>query len=76
MTQVVLHNHNYTALNAYEFQQLVDLAAGGGGGKGMRFVYHEDELSEKFDSAQNEARGAVGDDHMYVEKVMENVRHI
>ena len=51
-------------------------AAGGGGGKGMRFVYHEDELSEKFDSAQNEARGAVGDDHMYVEKVMENVRHI
>lgn len=26
MTQVVLHNHNYTALNAYEFKQLVDLA--------------------------------------------------
>ena len=51
-------------------------AAAGGGGKGMRFVYGEDELSDKFDDAQNEARAAFGDDHMYIEKVMERVRHI
>lgn len=51
-------------------------AAAGGGGKGMRFVYSEDELSDKFDDAQNEARLSVGDDQMYIEKVMEHVRHI
>lgn len=51
-------------------------AAAGGGGKGMRFVYGEDELSDKFDDAQNEARAAFDDDHMYIEKVMERVRHI
>ena len=51
-------------------------AAAGGGGKGMLFVYGEDELSDKFDDAQNEARAAFGDDHMYIEKVMERVRHI
>lgn len=51
-------------------------AAAGGGGKGMRFVYSEDELADKFDDAQREAKAAFGDEHMYVEKVMENVRHI
>ena len=51
-------------------------AAAGGGGKGMRFVYSADELADKFDDAQREAKAAFGDEHMYVEKVMENVRHI
>ncbi|MBU7568455.1 acetyl-CoA carboxylase biotin carboxylase subunit [Weissella hellenica] len=51
-------------------------AAAGGGGKGMRFVYAEDELADKFDDAQHEAKAAFGDGHMYVEKVMTNVRHI
>lgn len=51
-------------------------AAAGGGGKGMRFVYSDDELADKFDDAQREAKAAFGDEHMYVEKVMENVRHI
>ncbi|MBU7454928.1 acetyl-CoA carboxylase biotin carboxylase subunit [Leuconostoc fallax] len=51
-------------------------ASAGGGGKGMRFVYSESELSDKFDDAQNEARAAYGDDHMYIEKVMQQVRHI
>jgi acetyl-CoA carboxylase biotin carboxylase subunit len=51
-------------------------AAAGGGGKGMRFVYAEDELADKFDDAQREAQAAFGDAHMYVEKVMQNVRHI
>lgn len=51
-------------------------AAAGGGGKGMRFVYSDDELADKFDDAQHEAEAAFGDGHMYVEKVMQNVRHI
>lgn len=51
-------------------------AAAGGGGKGMRFVYNEKELFDKFADAQNEAKASFGDDHMYIEKVMTNVRHI
>ncbi|MBM7617723.1 acetyl-CoA carboxylase biotin carboxylase subunit [Weissella uvarum] len=51
-------------------------AAAGGGGKGMRFVYHQDELASQFNDAQNEAQAAFGDDQLYVEKVMTNVRHI
>ncbi|RRG17957.1 acetyl-CoA carboxylase biotin carboxylase subunit [Weissella viridescens] len=51
-------------------------AAAGGGGKGMRFVYHQDELATQFADAQHEAQAAFGDDHLYVEKVMTNVRHI
>ncbi|MCM0582378.1 acetyl-CoA carboxylase biotin carboxylase subunit [Weissella diestrammenae] len=51
-------------------------AAAGGGGKGMRFVYNEKELFDKFSDAQNEAKASFGDDHMYIEKVMTNVRHI
>ena len=42
----------------------------------MRFVYAENELADKFDDAQHEAKAAFGDGHMYVEKVMTNVRHI
>lgn len=51
-------------------------AAAGGGGKGMRFVYHADELADKFADAQHEAQAAFGDHRMYVEKVMTKVRHI
>lgn len=51
-------------------------AAAGGGGKGMRLVYHADELQTQFTDAQHEARAAFGDDHLYVEKVMTDVRHI
>ncbi|CAK1237832.1 Biotin carboxylase (AccC) [Fructobacillus cardui] len=51
-------------------------AAAGGGGKGMRFVYSEGELAENFINAQSEAQLSYGDDHMYIEKVMTDVRHI
>ncbi|HEY4399147.1 MAG TPA: acetyl-CoA carboxylase biotin carboxylase subunit [Lactobacillaceae bacterium] len=51
-------------------------AAAGGGGKGMRFVYAAEELADKFDDAQREAKNAFGDDRMYMEKVMDHVRHI
>ncbi len=51
-------------------------AAAGGGGKGMRFVYRDEELADKFADAQHEAQAAFGDHRMYVEKVMTQVRHI
>lgn len=51
-------------------------AAGGGGGKGMRIVKSENELASAFRTAQSEAKTAFGDDRVYVEKYLENPRHI
>jgi len=51
-------------------------ASAGGGGRGMRIVYSEDELPEHFKMAQVEAEAAFGDPSLYVEKYMEHPRHI
>ncbi|MEX1002583.1 MAG: acetyl-CoA carboxylase biotin carboxylase subunit [Crocinitomicaceae bacterium] len=51
-------------------------ATAGGGGKGMRVVWSEDELSEAWESARKEAGAAFGNDGMYMEKFIEEPRHI
>jgi len=51
-------------------------AAAGGGGKGMRIVRNEKELSKAFLSAENEAKLSFGDKSIYLEKYVENPRHI
>jgi acetyl-CoA carboxylase biotin carboxylase subunit len=51
-------------------------AAGGGGGKGMRIVRDEGELSECLEAARREAMGAFGDDTVYLEKYLERPRHV
>jgi acetyl-CoA carboxylase biotin carboxylase subunit len=51
-------------------------AAAGGGGKGMRIVHRMDELLSAFRGAQSEAQSAFGDSRVYVEKYLENPRHI
>ena len=51
-------------------------AAAGGGGRGMRVVYSEKELREKFPLAQSEARVSFGDDTVYLEKFLLNPKHI
>jgi acetyl-CoA carboxylase biotin carboxylase subunit len=51
-------------------------AAAGGGGKGMRRVGGEGELESAFGAAQREARAAFSDSRIYVEKYLENPRHI
>lgn len=51
-------------------------ATAGGGGKGMRLVWNEEELESNLNSAQNEARSAFGNDGMYIEKFVEEPRHI
>src|SRR5699024_10871479 len=48
----------------------------GGGGRGMRIVNHEGELSEAYDRARSEAQTAFGNDEIYVEKFIENPKHI
>lgn len=51
-------------------------ATAGGGGKGMRIVRAVEDLEKSFNSAQNEARSAFGNDGMYIEKFVEDPRHI
>jgi acetyl-CoA carboxylase biotin carboxylase subunit len=51
-------------------------AVAGGGGKGMRRVDRESDLGSAFDSASSEAQRAFGDGRIYVEKLIENARHI
>lgn len=51
-------------------------AAAGGGGRGMRVARNEITLRTGFTAAQNEAGAAFGNDTVYVEKFVENPRHI
>ena len=51
-------------------------ATAGGGGKGMRLVWSPEGLKEAWDSARKEAKSAFGNDGMYMEKFIENPRHI
>ncbi len=51
-------------------------AAGGGGGRGMRVVHTEAALSNAVSMTRNEAKAAFGNDMVYMEKFLENPRHI
>jgi acetyl-CoA carboxylase biotin carboxylase subunit len=51
-------------------------ATAGGGGKGMRAVWKEDDLKKAWESARQEAAAAFGNDGMYMEKLIEEPRHI
>lgn len=51
-------------------------AALGGGGRGMRIVRSRGELKEAYERAKSEAKAAFGNDEVYVEKLIENPKHI
>ncbi|WP_420401289.1 acetyl-CoA carboxylase biotin carboxylase subunit [Flagellimonas sp.] len=51
-------------------------ATAGGGGKGMRAIWSEDEMESNFESAVQEATAAFGNGGMYMEKLIEEPRHI
>lgn len=51
-------------------------ATAGGGGRGMRIVWKEEEIENAWDSARQEAGAAFGNDGMYLEKYIEEPRHI
>jgi propionyl-CoA carboxylase alpha chain len=51
-------------------------ASAGGGGKGMRLVQNEAEFEEQMTLAQNEARSSFGDDAVFIEKFVDQPRHI
>jgi len=51
-------------------------ASAGGGGKGMRVAYKKNDLKELLKAAKSEAKNAFGDDRIFIEKYIENPRHI
>ena len=51
-------------------------ASAGGGGKGMRVAWNDEQAREGFRSASNEARSSFADDRVFVEKYIEQPRHI
>ncbi|SFU27580.1 acetyl-CoA carboxylase, biotin carboxylase subunit [Pustulibacterium marinum] len=51
-------------------------ATAGGGGKGMRAVWKQEDLKKAWDSARQEAAASFGNDGMYMEKLIEEPRHI
>ncbi|NLM03976.1 MAG: acetyl-CoA carboxylase biotin carboxylase subunit, partial [Clostridiales bacterium] len=51
-------------------------AVSGGGGRGMRIVYLEEDFEDNFNTAKSEAKIAFNDDLMYIEKFIEEPRHI
>ena len=51
-------------------------AASGGGGRGMKVASNEKELESAYTSARNEAKAAFGDDRVYIERYLQNPRHI
>lgn len=51
-------------------------ASAGGGGKGMRKIYRREAMEKEFFSAKKEALSAFGDDSIYMEKLIEEAKHI
>lgn len=51
-------------------------ASAGGGGKGMRIARNDEDARAGFQASKNEAKSAFGDDRIFIEKFIENPRHI
>lgn len=51
-------------------------ASAGGGGKGMRACWKREEMQDLWESAKQESKAAFGNDDMYIEKLIEEPRHI
>lgn len=51
-------------------------ASAGGGGKGMRIAYSAEEVAEGFRASKSEAKSSFGDDRVFIEKFIENPRHV
>ncbi len=73
----ILESYEQAEKLAAEFGYPVMLkATAGGGGKGMRAVWKQDELLKAWEGARQESAAAFGNDGMYLEKLIEEPRHI
>ncbi len=73
VTQDASQAHEVAARLGYP---VIVKASAGGGGKGIRIVRAKEDLEEAFESARSETIKAFGDDKMYMEKLVENARHV
>ena len=74
-------NNIYNYENAYKEAKKIGYpvlikAASGGGGRGMKVALNEEQLESAFTAAKTEAKAAFGDDRVYIEKYLQNPRHI
>ena len=51
-------------------------ASAGGGGRGIRVAYNKDQLEKEYDLVKQEAKISFNDDSLYLEKFVENPRHV
>jgi propionyl-CoA carboxylase alpha chain len=72
---VVDANHAVSIAGEIGYPVMIKASAGGGG-KGMRLSRNDEETLDGFRSAQNEARSSFADDHILIEKYIEQPRHI
>jgi len=73
----VIENQEHALQIANEIGYPVMLkASAGGGGKGMRVAHNDAECRDGFDRATNEAKSSFGDERVFVEKFIEQPRHI
>lgn len=71
----------YTTLEALKIAEKIKYpvilkASAGGGGKGIRVAYNEEELKKYYEIVKQEAKISFNDDSIYIEKFIENPRHI
>ncbi len=67
--------HAVTISNQIGYPVMIKASAGGGG-KGMRIAWNDDEAREGFQSSKNEAANSFGDDRIFIEKFVTQPRHI
>ena len=67
--------HAYKVANEIGYPVMMKATAGGGG-KGMRAIWKDEEIEKAWESAHQEAAAAFGNDGMYMEKLIEEPRHI
>ncbi|MEJ6499066.1 MAG: acetyl-CoA carboxylase biotin carboxylase subunit [Cryomorphaceae bacterium] len=67
--------HAYKVANEIGYPVMMKATAGGGG-KGMRAIWKDEEIEKAWESARQEAAAAFGNDGMYMEKLIEEPRHI
>lgn len=73
----LLENVEQLKIQAREFGfPVIIKATAGGGGKGMRAIWKEEDIDKAWESARQEAKAAFGNDGMYLEKLIEEPRHI
>lgn len=69
------NKHNLAVAKRIGYPVIIK-ASGGGGGRGMRVVYHESDLVQSIELTQAEAGASFGNSTVYMEKYLENPRHV